>query len=74
MPRKESKRRQRGKAGPASTPSATSSSADRLLAEIAEVDLFLAAELRKMLAGTPPLPPAPMVGVHYQPTVTSTTR
>ena len=51
-----------------------SSSADRILAEIADLDLFLTSELRKIVGGKPQVDPAPMVGSLYQPTITSTTR
>lgn len=51
-----------------------SSSAESVLAEIADLDLFLTTELRKILGGKPQVPPGPMVGSLYQPTITSTTR
>lgn len=68
-------RKQRSAAKPAqSARPGTGPGADRILSEIADLDLFLAGDLRRMLAGMPSFPPAPTVGTYYQPTITSTTR
>jgi len=66
------KQRPSGKPAQSASPGA-GSDADRILSEIADLDLFLAADLRRMLAGMPSFPPAPIVGTYYQPTITSTT-